>query len=259
MTIRPALVALAALTASAAPAAADTIAALAGGDTLVMIDVAEKRAAKPVKISGLPAAVVGLDMRPADGLLYALAADGTVATVDPATGKATVKSKLDTMVPAGAKVTVDFNPVADRLRVIGSDGTNLRANVDDGKVTTDGKLRYGEQDANKGKNPAVTAGAYVNSVKGAKETALYDLDTGNGLLVKQAPPNDGILVTVGALAAKDVVAFDIVADGQGGNAAWVLAGGALHKLDLATGKVDGAVKIEGLPAGLTDIAILKQG
>src|SRR2546430_13424484 len=35
----------------------------------------------------------------------------------------------------GVTVTVDFNPVADRLRVMGSDGTSLRVNVDDGKAT----------------------------------------------------------------------------------------------------------------------------
>ena len=63
------------------------------------------------------------------------------STIDPATGKATLKSKLDTALPEGAMATVDFNPAADRLRIIGSDGTNLRANVDDGKVTKDGSLQ----------------------------------------------------------------------------------------------------------------------
>ena len=58
-------------------------------------------------------------------MLYGLVADGTVVTIDPASGKATEKSKLDAMMPSGMMATVDFNPVADRLRVIGSDGTNL--------------------------------------------------------------------------------------------------------------------------------------
>ena len=66
--------------------------------------------------------------------------------------------------------TVDFNPVADRLRVIGSDGTSLRVNVDDGKVIKDGSLKYADTDANKGKTPKIMAGAYTNSVKGTKET-----------------------------------------------------------------------------------------
>lgn len=54
--------------------------------------------------------------------------------------------------------TVDFNPVADRLRIIGSNGINLRANVDDGKVTKDGELRFAESDQMKGKTPKVVAG-----------------------------------------------------------------------------------------------------
>ena len=57
-------------------------------------------------------------------MLYGLVDDGTVVTIAQ-DGKATMKSKLDTMVAKGVTVTVDFNPVADRLRVIGSDGMNL--------------------------------------------------------------------------------------------------------------------------------------
>lgn len=101
-------------------------------------------------------------------MLYALGVDGTINTIDKA-GKATMKSKMDTMLSAGAMATVDFNPAADRLRVIGSDGTNLRVNVDDGKTTVDGKLKFAETDMHKGEPPMIVAGAYTNSVKGTKE------------------------------------------------------------------------------------------
>lgn len=37
------------------------------------------------------------------------------------------------------------------------------------------------------------AGAYPNAVKGAKETAFYDVDATIGGLLKQAPPIDGVL------------------------------------------------------------------
>jgi outer membrane protein assembly factor BamB len=258
MSVRLAAVAVAALALQTSGATAETVAALVGNDGLVVIDTAEKRAGKPVKITGLSGPVVGLDVRPADGLLYALAADGTVATVDPKTGQATVKSKLETMLPAGVAGAVDFNPVADRMRVIGQDGTSLRANVDDGKVATDGKLRFSDTDAHKGKTPAVTAAAYTNSVKGTKETALYDIDATTGMLVKQAPPNDGILNSIGPVSGK-VAAFDIVSDGQGANTAWVLVGGAIHKLDLATGALSGSVKIDGISGEVRDIAVLTRG
>jgi outer membrane protein assembly factor BamB len=239
-------------------AQAETIAALVGPDMIAVIDTAEKRAAKPVRVTGLAGPIVGIDIRPSDGMLYALGADGTVATIDAMTGKATVKVKLETSLPAGVKGAVDFNPVADRMRIIGEDGTSLRANVDDGKVAVDGKLRYADQDANKGKMPKVGAVAYTNSMKGAKETTLYDLDAATGALVRQAPPNDGILNTIGTVAGT-VAAFDIVSDGQGGNAAWVLVGTSLHKLDLAAGTMASPVKIDGLTGPVRDMAIMTRG
>lgn len=244
------------LVTAAGAARADTVVALVGDDTLSLIDTGTKAAAAPVKITGIGGSVLGIDVRPADGLLYAVISDGSVVTVDPKTGKATAKSKLETSLPAGVVATVDFNPVADRLRIIGSDGTNLRANVDDGKVTKDGSLKFGETDSMKGKTPKVVAGAYTNSVKGTKETALYDIDAA-GALLKQAPPNDGVLTTIGMHGVKgEVVAFDIAADGSGGNSAWLLADGRLYKVDLTSGKGTEAMAITGLKGTARDIAIL---
>src|SRR4029079_7047624 len=132
------------------------------------------------------------------------------------------------MLKPGTVATIDFNPVADRMRLIGNDGTNLRANVDDGKVTVDGSLKFAETDMHKGERPNVVAGAYINSVKGAKETALYDIDGTIGGLLKQAPPNDGILAAVGKLGIKaDKVAFDIWSDGTK-NEAWLMMGDTLY-------------------------------
>ena len=132
MLNRIALTALLATTMLAGAAQAQKLTALIDGDSLATIDVATGKASKSIKIAGAPGLLVGIDVRPSDGMLYGLATDGTVMTLDPASGKATVRSKLDMMVPAGTWATMDFNPVADRLRVIGADGTNLRANVDDG-------------------------------------------------------------------------------------------------------------------------------
>ena len=256
MHFRTLLAASAALLITTAAAQAAQVAALWGDNSISIVDTGAKKVVKTWKIQGINGRVVGIDVRPADGMLYALAADGGVYTVDTATGKATMKSKLETMLPAGSSATVDFNPAADRLRVIGSDGTNLRANVDDGKVTTDGKLRYGDNDANKGKTPKVVAGAYINSVKGAKETALYDIDAAAGVLARQAPPNDGILNTIGALGPKvEMVAFDIWSDGQK-NEAWLMVGDTLHSVDLSTGKASPAAKISGVGGEVRDIAIL---
>ena len=132
-------------------------------------------------------------------MLYGVAGDGSIVTIDAKSGQATMKSKLSEMLKPGVTATVDFNPVADRLRVMGSDGTSLRVNVDDGKATVDGSHKYKDGDANAGKTPKVVAGAYTNSLKGTKATTLYNIDATTGSLVTQAPPNDGVLNTVGSL------------------------------------------------------------
>jgi hypothetical protein len=240
----------------AGAAQAQTVAALVGDDTLAIVDVAGKKVDKTVKVTGASGRILGIDVRPADGMLYALIADGSIVTIDPATGKATQKSKLDAMLPAGVTATVDFNPAADRLRIIGSDGTNLRANVDDGKVTKDGQLKFADGDMHKGKTPKIVAGAYTNSMKGAKETALFDIDA-TGALVKQAPPNDGVLNSVGMLGmTAENAAFDIVSDGNGGNEAWLMSGDTLYKVDLASGKGTQVTKITGVSGAVRDIAAM---
>src|SRR5262249_10918456 len=113
-------------------------------------------------------------------------------------------------------------------------------------------------DANKGKTPKVIAGAYYNSYKGAKETTLYDIDATTMSLVKQAPPNDGILNTVGLHGVKaDVIAFDILSDSTGKNEAWLFAGDWLYRVDLQTGKATFTMAIQGVVKGsVRDIAIL---
>ncbi|OYU48212.1 MAG: hypothetical protein CFE31_11155 [Rhizobiales bacterium PAR1] len=238
-----------------AAAQAGTVAALVGDNTLEHIDSASWKVTKTVKIDGLPARIVGMDVRPSDGMLYVLAEDGTVATVDPMTGKTAIKSKLDTVVPKGNTVTVDFNPVADRMRVIGSEGSNLRANVDDGKVTVDGKLKFKDGDMHAGKSAMIIGGAYANAMKGAKETALYDIDA-MGVLVKQAPPNDGVLTSIGMTGLDGkVVAFDI-ATGPDGDKGWVVQKGMAYSIDLASGKATQVGKIQGLTGDVRDIAIL---
>ncbi len=239
--------ALIASTALAGAAQAQTVAALVGDDTIAIVDVGAKKVANTMKVSGATGKIVGIDVRPADGMLYALVADGSVVTIDPMSGRATPKSKLETTLAQGVTATVDFNPVADRLRVIGSDGTNLRANVDDGKVTTDGKLKFAEADMHKGETPKVVAGAYTNSVKGAKETTLLNIDGTIGALVRQAPPNDGVLNAVGKLGVQaPMAAFDIVAGEGGANEGWLMAGDTLHKVDLATGKATPVGKVAGV-------------
>jgi hypothetical protein len=250
------LAALAATVCGTTAAKAEKVAALLNGNTIAIVDTDTKKAGKAMTITGLSGSLVGIDVRPADNMLYGLVDDGTLVTIA-MDGKATMKSKLDTMLPKGATATVDFNPAADRLRVMGNDGTNLRVNVDDGKVTKDGDHKYADGDMHKGEKPNIVAGAYTNSYKGTKETVLFNIDGTIGGLIRQAPPNDGVLAAVGKLGIKaDRAAFDILSDGKGGNSAWLMAGDTLYSVDLATGKALPAMKIEGVSGAVMDIAIL---
>jgi hypothetical protein len=246
----------AALAMQASAARADSLVALIGEDILATIDSRTARTTNLVKVDGV-GPILGIDVRPADGRLYALASDGSIATIEPSTGKATAKSKLDKLPLADVQVTVDFNPAADKLRIIGADGTNLRADVDSGKVTEDQSLKFAANDPAAGRAPIIVAGAYSNSVKGTKETTLYDIDAGLGVLVRQAPPNDGVLNSIGMLGVTvDKVGFDIVTDGTGTNTGMLVANGKLYVLDLTSGKAAAGKAIAGLPADVRDIAAL---
>ncbi|GHG28085.1 DUF4394 domain-containing protein [Paracoccus aerius] len=247
---KPALLAALALT-GAAPALAATAVGVSGDADLHWIDTETWQRTGGATVTGVEGRLLGIDVRPADGRLYGLFEDGTLAVIDPMTGAAESVSTLATMLPADATATVDFNPVADKLRVMGSDGTSLRVTVETGEVVTDGSHSYAEGDA----TPNVIAGAYTNSMAGAEATQLYNIDGAAGWLVLQDPPNDGVLNPVGELGATpSQAAFDIVADGQGGNGAWLVVDGAVHSVDLATGA---AAKVADTDAAdLRDLAVL---
>jgi hypothetical protein len=56
--------------------------------------------------------------------------------------------------------------------------------------------------------------------------------------------------------AADQVAFDIVADGNGGNEAWLMVGDTLYKVDLVSGKGTQVTKIAGVGGAVRDIAAM---
>jgi hypothetical protein len=248
--------ALAATSFIATTAQAGTIIGLVDGKSIVSIDPSTRKVATKTDLKGV-ASILGIDVRPADGMLYGVADDGNIVVIDVKSGQATMKSKLSESWKKGAATTVDFNPVADRMRLMSAEGTSLRVNVDDGKATVDGSHQYKDGDPNAGKTPRIVAGAYTNSFKGTQATALYDIDAATGSLVMQNPPNDGVLNTVGSLGItmSGPIAFNVVY-GNETNAAWLAADGALYSVDLKTGKATMAGKIEGLSGALTDIAWL---
>lgn len=196
---------------------------------------------RTARVSGLPtgSTIVGIDERPKTGALYAVikGADGaaSIYIVDSVTGTATLEAALvaiGTTTPimlTGTLFGVDFNPAADALRITGDDGQNLRALPSDrvvatvsrvkGDTFTDGMLSYSPVGSDP--RPAatgITASAYTNSVATTGgPTALHNIDTLNGDLTLQAPPNDGTQVKVADLAlnGRSVQGFDILTGGDG--------------------------------------------
>lgn len=150
--------------------------------------------ANEVAIMGLTSeeVIVGLDFRPAKGILYAITNQSNILTLNTANGQATPVGVP--LVPAlsGEAFGFDFNPTVDRIRLVSNTGQNLRLHPDLGTVAaTDGNLNPGM--------PSITGAAYSENVATATTTTLFVIDTETDMLYTQMPPNDGVLVPVGPL------------------------------------------------------------
>lgn len=220
----------------------DTVALTATGKVISFNRATPGTLVGMVTVTGLASGetLLGIDLRPADGQLYALSTLGKVYTIDASTGAATLKATLaadpaDTTDPfaavAGTRFGIDFNPTVDRLRVVSDAGMNIRVNVDTGATFTDGVLKLS------GATPTVVAAAYSNNFDGATATQLFDLVATDATLYVQTPPNDGTLAAASALplgvAFGDAADFDIDAVSNTGFAV-LTAGGAtqLYSIDL---------------------------
>jgi hypothetical protein len=149
--------------------------------------------------------ISGFDIRPATGQFYVLGYNPTngatrIYTLDSITGKFSTIGTEDFFINPGIKeLTLDFNPTVDRIRLLGSDGSNLRLHPQTGiLVATDGMLAFNVGDVNEGETPVIGAGAYTNSFPGTTTTTLYDYDISKNILLSQIPPNDGKLNTIGS-------------------------------------------------------------
>ena len=152
--------------------------------------------------------IMGMDVRPQDERIYALGyrstdSVATIYTLNDTTAALSVYAGADSFKLAlTGQVAFDFNPVANRLRIMSATNRNnyrLNLTVNPITVTVDTSLTYKTTDANNGKTPLVVTGAYTNSVNGAAATQLYDIDAALNGFVNQNTANGGFLNTVGAL------------------------------------------------------------
>lgn len=227
----------------AAPAQAAVVYSLGSdGTSLIRFDSATPGAVTTVgTIAGATNRLDGLDFRPSDGLLYGYNhATGSAYSVNSTTGAVTLAAALSN--PTNTNFSgIDFNPVADRLRIVTNSNQNLRVNLAGGATNVDGALAYAAGDINFGVDPNIIDAAYTNSfLGGAANTALYYLDYVTNTLVTTSSPNAGVLDTIGGLGVDfDANAgFDIFSDGAGNEAfASLRVGGVtgFYTVNLATG------------------------
>lgn len=231
---------------------AETVYAVTEAHELLQFNAGQPRrivSRRPVQGLAAGDALVGIDYRVARGQLYALSAGGRLYTLDVASGRLSPVGGGAPVAPAAGARGFDFNPVADRIRVVGADGQNLRLHPDTGALAaTDPALAYAPGDARAGQAPQVVAAAYTYHPKDARLTTNYAIDRAAGTLVVQGSvegaspvvsPNTGLLRTVGPLGtgAVDDAAFDIADVGNTALAALAQRGRTrLYLLDLASGR-----------------------
>ncbi len=198
------------------------------------------------KVSGLSGdmKIVGIDFRVQNEKLYGVGDRGGIYTLSTESARAVKVSQL-TVALAGRSFGVDFNPAANRLRVISDTGQNLRHNIDDAAApfttTVDGTLT--NPTAPPSTALGVTGAAYTNNdLNAATATTLFDLDTMADRTSIQSPANAGTLAPTGNLGvdAGPDAGFDIYySPGKSTNSGYAALGTAgaqrLYGINLLTG------------------------
>jgi hypothetical protein len=185
------------------------------GTSITRFDSAVLGSTTTVPVTGLQSGetIVGIDIRPATGLIYGIGSTSRMYTINPFTGASTQIGSVGAFTLSGTAFGMDFNPVPDRLRLVSNTEQNLRLNPNDGTLTS----------ADTPLNPAgnVVAIAYDrNDGDTATPTTLFGIDSAAGTLVMigsingtPISPNSGAITTIGSLGLgtnlNQSIGFDI--------------------------------------------------
>lgn len=197
--------------------------------------------------------ILAIDYRNSEGQLYALTrleAEGRIIIITPTTGEVTRVSTLiadgtttKILLSTTASYTIDFNPTVDRLRIIGSDDTNFRADALTGETFTDGTISIAS---------ATIAGVAYTDVFAAangRTTTLFGIDTDTDALYPFSSANAGTLGTARSLGVGDVTrvnGFDINPSSSALSAVLTVGGQtSLYSINANSGA---ASRISSLPA-----------
>jgi len=241
--------------------------AVTSGNLLVRFNAGQPaRLLSSVPLSGLRTGeeILGIDFRRGPGSLYALGRTGSesrLLTIDTGSGKVAQVGSSQLLTPLiGSEFGFDFNPAADRFRVVSDTGQNLRVHPDTGAIVDtdpsspglefDDPLVYEKKDRHAARRPWIAAAAHAPDRKNGKLATHYAIDAMAGTLVVQGSPagakpavspDAGRLRTVGPLGigSAERIGFD-VADQTGAAFIAVTRPGSarstFHLLDLSTGR-----------------------
>src|SRR5262245_429899 len=199
--------------------------------------------------------LIGIDFRVSNGLLYAVTDTGSLYTIGLTSyrlGDATMVSNLAPRFAGGFQSLMDFNPVLDAIRLIGSNDQNFAVVNSGGNLNATAAqtaISYMAGDVNAGADPNISAGSYTNNYVGATTTLFYgiDYDLDTFVTIQPATPGGssatggGKLQTIGRLVTPTgarinvapTVDIDIYTDGNGGNSVIGVSGRTLFTIDLS--------------------------
>lgn len=236
--------------------AAEPLTLLETGSVLRFIDTsAPSVSLGTIAITGLQPgeAITAIDYRPANGALYGVGVvDGGLSRlyrIDTATGAATLigGGPFDPRVGLAktAGLGMDFDPVADVIRLVDNVGINMRVHPDTATATTDTALKFATGDTNQSNSNSPNSIAYSNNVAGALTTTLYGVVSGNGPQVVRigspggtpVSPNTGQMFTIGTTGTPGYAVLHQGLDISRSGAAYMIVDNdnKLYRVNLTTG------------------------
>lgn len=184
--------------------------------------------------------ILDIDYRPATGELYGLSSNSNLYVINPATGAAVLRAPVTPPIN-GTAFGIDFNPMADRLRIVSDANQNLNVSpltgLDNGASSP---LTYPGTPT---LDPNIVAVGYANNVPNAAFTTLFGIDSQTDMLVQFISPNGGTLTPLGSLGVDttNISALDIYTDASGANTFFAVlnprltSASNLYTINLATG------------------------
>ena len=229
--------------------------ALDADNTLHVLRACRPSFRRQFRVQNVIGNLTGIDFRPADGLLYAVSDAGYVYTIDVEKddrGEASTVAAINPRFAGGFQALMDFNPVVNALRLIGTNDQNFALVSSGGNLNVTAvqtALQYAAGDVAAGVDPNICGGSYTNNVAGATATVFFALDHDLDTLVTIAGPlvgagssntGGGQLQTLGPLATFDGNPFRISATADldiytenGVNYLLGISGRKLFSIDLA--------------------------